>query len=503
MNILGFSITREKASFGSYPVVPGSGGGWWNLIRESFPTAWQRNVEININTVLTHCTLFACISLISSDIAKLRIRLVSEDENGIWSEVRANSPFWPVLRKPNHYQTSIQFFASWMESKLIHGNTYILKDRDARGVVNALYVLDPLRVTVLCSPDGTVAYELRSDHLSGVSEENIRIPASEIIHDRWNTFFHPLVGTSPIMAAGLPATQGLHIQQNSTSFFAGGSQPGGLLTTPHNIQPEAAQRISEKWRAAYGPQGTDKGGVAVLGNSFSYVPLRVTAVDSQLLEQLKWTSESICSAFHVPAYMVGVGPLPTHNNIEAMNLAYYSQCLQKHIEDIEKLLDEGLELPKPLGTEFDTEAGLFRMDTGSRVRAAAEAIKSSAMSPDEVRKRWLDLGPVVGGDTPYMQQQNFSLAALAERDKDKPFSKPTAGPGVSPTPSMEGTPQDDDSGDDSEEAGDTSRAIDAIEWPIGSGQYWASEEERQKAITASLTASLSWGVKQLEYRPDS
>jgi hypothetical protein len=161
-------------------------------------------------------------------------------------------------------------------------------------------------------------------------------------------------------------------------------------------------------------------------------------------------------------------------------------------------LDEGLELPKPLGTEFDI-GDLLRMDTASRVRAAAEAIKSSSMSPDEVRKRWLDLGPVVGGDTPYMQQQNFSLAALAERDKDKPFSKPAPGPvGVSPTPSMEGTPQDDDSGDDSEGAGDTSRATDAIEWPEGSGQYWASKKELQEAIATSL----SWGVKQLEYRPD-
>ena len=39
------------------------------------------------------------------------------------------------------------------------------------------------------------------------------------------------------------------------------------------------------------------------------------------VEQRKLTSETVCSVFHVPAYMVGVGPAPTYNNIEALNHA--------------------------------------------------------------------------------------------------------------------------------------------------------------------------------------
>jgi hypothetical protein len=45
------------------------------------------------------------------------------------------------------------------------------------------------------------------------------------------------------------------------------------------------------------------------------------------------------------------------------------------------------------------------------------------MSPDEARKKYFGLGKVDGGDTPYMQQQMFSLRALAERDADQPFAK--------------------------------------------------------------------------------
>jgi phage portal protein BeeE len=46
--------------------------------------------------------------------------------------------------------------------------------------------------------------------------------------------------------------------------------------------------------------------VAVLGDGLAYQAMVMTAVDAQLIEQLKWTAETICSCFHVPSYMVGV-----------------------------------------------------------------------------------------------------------------------------------------------------------------------------------------------------
>jgi hypothetical protein len=56
------------------------------------------------------------------------------------------------------------------------------------------------------------------------------------------------------------------------------------------------------------------------------------------------------------------------------------------------------------------------------------------LSPDEARWKYFGLGPVTGGDTPYMQQQMFSLKALAVRDASDPFAKPTPAPLASPTP---------------------------------------------------------------------
>ena len=61
-------------------------------------------------------------------------------------------------------------------SKLVHGNTYVLKQRDARGVVVAGYVLDPTKVTPLVAPDGSIFYALGRSDLAGRALSRRRRP---------------------------------------------------------------------------------------------------------------------------------------------------------------------------------------------------------------------------------------------------------------------------------------------------------------------------------------
>ena len=436
MRLFGFEVTRAKAlPPGTSYSTPSSRGGWWPIIREPFAGAWQRNIEATAENILGFSAVYACVTLIASDIAKLRVKLVKQDANGIWIETDSPS-FSPVLRKPNHFQTRIKFFEQWLTSKLIHGNTYVLKTRDSRRVVTAMYVLDPTRVKPLVAPDGQVFYALQQDNLSRIDDSQVVVPASEIIHDVMVALYHPLCGVSPLSACGLAAMQGLRVQNHSSLFFANGANPGGVLTAPGVIDETTAKRLEERWNSEYG--GDNSGKVAVLGDGLKYEPMSMSAVDSQLIEQLKWTAENVCTAFRVPAYMINVSQPPSYNNVEALWQQYYAQCLQTLIESIELLLDEGLGLDSAgYGTEFDLDA-LLRMDTAARVKAAADAIGSGAVAPNEARERWFDLGPTPGGDTPYLQQQNFSLAALAKRDAQvDPFATSTPAPTSTPEPTDE------------------------------------------------------------------
>lgn len=385
-------------------------GGWYPLIREPFAGAWQRNVTVDQQAVLAFHAVFACMTLIASDIAKLRVKLVAQDSDGIWTET-SNAAYSPVLRKPNGFQTRIQFWESWVLSKLSRGNTYVLKGRDNRNVVTALYVLDPNRVKPLVTPDGDVYYELQADNMAGLTEDRVIVPASEIIHDRFNCLFHPLVGVSPIYANGLAATQGLSIQNNSANLFGSGSRPGGLLIAPGRIDPENATRLKEYWDNNF--SGKNAGKVAVLGDGMTYQGLSVTPEDAQLIEQLKWTAEVVCSTFHVPSFMIGVGQEPSAGGVQERTLRYYSQCLQSHIMAIQLCLHDGLEMALGAGVHFDLD-GLLIMDSMTQMEVLEKA--KSVLTLDERRKR-VNVRPITGGDTVYLQQQDHSIEAIAARDR--------------------------------------------------------------------------------------
>src|SRR5690606_8918055 len=118
------------------------------------------------------------------------------------------------------------------------------------------------------------------------------IPASEIIHDRWNTLYHPLVGLSPVYAVGINALAGRKIIANSAKFFANGAQPSGVLTALGAISDDTAARLKEHWETNY--TGDKVGRVAVLGDGLKYEQMTMTATDAQLIEQLKWTAETVC-----------------------------------------------------------------------------------------------------------------------------------------------------------------------------------------------------------------
>ncbi|MGV1682918.1 phage portal protein [Sphingopyxis sp. NJF-3] len=406
---------RTKAN-----LSPPDDRGWYRIL-ESFSGAWQQNVTVDQTAVLANHAIFSCITLVARDIAKLRLKLVERDKDGIWTETDRSSPLAPVLRKPNHFQTRNQFWESWMLSKLSRGNTYCLKKRDNRNVVTALYVLDPNRVKPMIAPDGSVYYQLSCDNIAGIEESQILVPASEIIHDRFNTLFHPLVGLSPIFASGLAATQGLKIQESSANFFANSSKPGGLLIAPGRIDPDNAARLKETWETKY--SGANAGKIAVLGDGMQYTALTVNPVDSQMVEQLKWTAEQICGTFHVPVYKIGIGAMPTFNNISALNTEYYAQAIQSHLEDIESLLDEGLGMKANIGTEFDLDT-LLRMDPATQMDTLEKS--KGKLTVNEQRAK-LDKKPVKGGDTVYLQEQDHSLEWLAKRDA-QPIEMPTSPP---------------------------------------------------------------------------
>jgi len=154
----------------------------------------------------------------------------------------------------------------------------------------------------------------------------------------------------------------------------------------------------------------------------------MSALDAAIIQQLEWSDAKICATLHVPGYMVGVGPIPSNNNVDALGQQYYGQCLQILIESMELCYTEGCGMDavsNPYEVELDIEA-LDRMDTMARVVATTKGISGGLLMPNEGRAPApAEAGQ--GGDRVYLQKQNWPLDILgsdnAKRRRDSATSE--------------------------------------------------------------------------------
>ena len=144
---------------------------------------------------------------------------------------------------------------------------------------------------------------------------------------------------------------------------------------------------------------------------------------------LEWSGQEVATIFHIPAYKLGLMDQPRAiNNIEALQTEYLTQALQTLIEAIEYELTAAFSLGAGLRVQLDVDA-LLRMDSATQAEFWGNLVAKGIAAPNEARAAF-GLPPVAGGATPYLQQQNFGLAALAARD--------AAGPAPATTPPVGG-----------------------------------------------------------------
>jgi HK97 family phage portal protein len=394
----------------NWPIVPSMGSGWIGAGDMGPPGEWQtRNRGHHPDNYASFSAVYTCTQIISGDIAKLPINFFNLNADGTRT-LNRRYPLNNLLLKPNPYQNRLQFIQNFVISYLMAGNTFVYLRRDARNMINRMDVLDPRRVVLYVTNDGEIFYRIGIHPLAGIHYP-IMAPARDILHHRLIISpSYPLMGVTPIYAAAASTQTGQQIMGNAQVFFGNSARPGGALTAPGKISEELATRLERDWDNSYGNSRSGK--TAVLGEGLTFVPISMSYVDAQVIEQLRFSIEDVARAFRVPGFMIGDLTKTTFRNTEQTNRTYLNSCLSYHIESIETALEDIFEIGGSMEVEFDLDE-MLRTEIDLRYAAYGKALQGGWTTINEVR-RAEGLPPIPNGDEPLVQAQMRRLSVVAE-----------------------------------------------------------------------------------------
>ena len=411
--------------------------GWQDLTSQT----WSSNhFQLGLQPTtswgsLEASSVFACVSIIAQEIARLHIQHLVEQPSGGFKSKEASRAV-AVLRNPNEYQTRSDFWLTYMAGLLTHGNAYAVAIRDSRGRIRELHCQPPLSVAPRVGEGGKIFYGVATDTTSpsSVNAPDYMVPARDVMHRRLITPRNPLVGVSPVTASQWSILQNIEISKSGAHFFANQSRYAGVLKTEQKLTPEAIERMGASWNAGGSKEFAGK--TAVLDRGVEFQSVTATASDSQMAQIFGMSVTDVCRTFRIPKWMLGDLEGTSFRNVESMQRAFVAGTLGFYVDGNEAALDRLFKIPPTESLAYNLERGYLKSDFSERMKAFGDAITGGVMTPNEVRNIE-GLEDVEGGDKVYLQKQMTPTDILADPPP----------PPVPIAPPVPGAPKSDDDDD--------------------------------------------------------
>ncbi len=167
----------------------------------------------------------------------------------------------------------------------------------------------------------------------------------------------------------------------------------------------------------------------ILTAGLKATPIGAKATDSQLVDMLKLSDKAIASVYRVPPAIVGEDAKAVASTETLMQfwLASGLGFVLNHIEEAMGLFFKLGGQPDEY-LEFDTSA-LQRSSFKERVEGWAAGTKGGIFDRNTARADF-EMGPVEGGNEPWVQQQDIPLSVAAESAKNPPAAPAPPAPAV-------------------------------------------------------------------------
>lgn len=344
-----------------------------------------------------------CVMLIAELLASVPLHIYRRGERG-QRDRAADHPAYGVLHDmPNPLHTAFDFRLSLVVSILTHGNAYAEIERNGRGQVIGLRLIDARTITVERLRSGRLRYAE-----TGASGRVLL--QDEVLHIRYRLGPDGVMGQSPIQIGR--ETFNLALAQNdAASKQAGkGFRPEGAVVFAQSINPNQKADVLDKLRQKI-ERNDSTSGVLVLDGGADWKPFAFSSKDAEFLESRKLTALDVCRIYGVPPSAAGITDNATYSNIGEESRALVQRCLAPMARRIEQamnaalLTDEGRKL---FFIEHDL-AGLLRGDMGARYEAYRIGRDGGWLSANEIRR--LENLPEIDGGDDYLTPLNMASSA--------------------------------------------------------------------------------------------
>jgi len=345
--------------------------------------------EVNEQSALGISTVFSAVSLLADSIALLPMKTLRYDKQKV---ILTEKP--KFLEKPNVAQDISMFSLvhQTISTLAMHGNAFILVDRDRQGRPIQLTPIHPEKVKVEML-NGKKVFMLMTKH----GQYDRRITTYNMLHLIWYQYPGQLTGISPLRANGNTYGLALAMERHLSQFYGQGGTPSSVLETDRDLTSEQASILKDTWLGNHNRNRKP----AVLTGGLKWKAISAAAGDELIAAREQITHE-IARVFRIPAHLLlAKDGSNVYSNLESNGLAFIRHTLLPWIRRIEDSFTTLI--PGKQFVRLDTDE-YARGDQLSRVRSFQVAISSGMMTPNEARAK-LDLEPYEGGDKFYIGLQ--------------------------------------------------------------------------------------------------
>lgn len=379
---------------------------------------FARDVFVSPETAMKLAAVYACIYVISSNIAQMPLHVMRKTNKKV-EAARDHPVFYLVHDEPNMWQTSYK----WRELKQRHilgwGNGYTWVKRSRRGEVSGLECCMPWETTLL-NTGGRYTYGVYNE------EGAFAVNPDDMVHIR-ALGNNQKMGLSPIMQHAETIGMGMSGQAYTSSFFNGNARPAGIISVKNQLNEESWGRLKSMWQKATAALRSQENKTMLLPAELDYKALTVSPVDAQIIDMSKLNRSMIAGIFNVPAHMINDLEKATFSNITQQAIQFVRYTIMPWVTNWEQELNRRLftraELAAGYYVRFNL-TGLLRGTPQERAQFYHFAITDGWMSRNEARA-FEDMNPVDGLDEMLVSVNAANPAGdfkAPKTDEEKPMN---------------------------------------------------------------------------------